>query len=194
MLKSTVIEEKKFKHSPWAGTDNPLGPNVLCQQEDVITMVICCKFEKNLFNLWFIDIFTWFNKCIYVYSCRSGADNPRKKFWCQQKPLVTSVICYKFKKKSLWSRILNNFFHDFIHVYSPGEGADDPLGTKFRCQQEHLVTSVICCKFQNNLFEVWFHTIFFKILYMYIAPGRGRQPPGYKVLISTVLTCHFIHL
>ena len=26
MLKSTVIEEKTFKHSPWAGADNPLGP------------------------------------------------------------------------------------------------------------------------------------------------------------------------
>ena len=26
MLKSAVIEEKKFKHSPWAGADDPLGP------------------------------------------------------------------------------------------------------------------------------------------------------------------------
>ena len=26
ILKSAVIEEK-FKHSPWAGADNPLGPN-----------------------------------------------------------------------------------------------------------------------------------------------------------------------
>ena len=26
MLKSAVIEEKKFKHSPWAGADNPLVP------------------------------------------------------------------------------------------------------------------------------------------------------------------------
>ena len=26
MLKSAVIEEKKFKHSPRVGTDNPLGP------------------------------------------------------------------------------------------------------------------------------------------------------------------------
>ena len=26
MLKSAVIEEKKFKHSPWEGADNPLGP------------------------------------------------------------------------------------------------------------------------------------------------------------------------
>ena len=27
MLKSAVIEEKTFKHSPWAGADNPLEPN-----------------------------------------------------------------------------------------------------------------------------------------------------------------------
>ena len=26
MLKSAVIEEKTFKHSPWAGADDPLGP------------------------------------------------------------------------------------------------------------------------------------------------------------------------
>ena len=26
MLKSAVIEEKTFKHSPCAGADNPLGP------------------------------------------------------------------------------------------------------------------------------------------------------------------------
>ena len=44
------------------------------------------------------------------------------------------------------------------------------------------------------------------ILYMYIhvapgqglttprARGRGRQPPGDKVLMSTEMSCHFIHL
>ena len=51
------------------------------------------------------------------------------------------------------------------------------LGTKFCCQQEHLVTTVICCKFQKNLFEVWFYIIFFMILYMYIAPGQGHTAP-----------------
>ena len=35
---------------------------------------------------------------------------------------------------------------------------------------------------------------FFMILYMNIAPGRGRQPPGGKVLMSTEMSCHFIHL
>ena len=47
-----------------------------------------------------------------------------------------------------------------LYMYiTPGQtGADKPLGTKFWCQQEHLVTSVICYKFQNNVFEVWFYT------------------------------------
>ena len=28
-LKSVVIEQKKFKHSPWAWADKPLGPNLM---------------------------------------------------------------------------------------------------------------------------------------------------------------------
>ena len=51
ILKSAVIGEKKFKHSPMLGADNPLGPKFLCQQEGLITMVICCKFKKNHFSL-----------------------------------------------------------------------------------------------------------------------------------------------
>ena len=50
MLKAAVTEEKKFKHSPRVGADNPLGPK-FCQQEYFITMVICCKFKTNLFDL-----------------------------------------------------------------------------------------------------------------------------------------------
>ena len=58
-----------------------------------------------------------------------------------------------------------------------GEGHTPP-GDKIWCQQEPLITSVICCKFQKNLFEVWFNTIFFlMILYMYIAPGLGLTTP-----------------
>ena len=78
-------------------------------------------------------------------------------------------------KKSLWSLILYIFFHGFIHVYNPK--ADNPLGTKLLCQQEHPVTLVICCKFQKNHFEIWFYTIFFMTLYMYIAPGQGQTAP-----------------
>ena len=60
-----------------------------------------------------------------VYSLGAGADNSTgTKFLSQQERRVTSVICCKFKKKSLWSPILYIFFHELIHGYSPGAGAD----------------------------------------------------------------------
>ena len=65
---------------------------------------------------------------------------------------------------------------------------------KFWCQQEHLVTSVICCKFQKNLFEVWFYTNVFMILYMYIALGQGQTAPRGQILMSTERPYHFTHL
>ena len=64
MLKSAVIEEKKFRRSPRVGADNPLGPKMLCQQEGLIIMVICCKFKKNLFNLWLYTHLFMIYKCI----------------------------------------------------------------------------------------------------------------------------------
>ena len=175
------------------------------QQKPLVTSVICYKLKKNLFEAWF---YSFSHDFIHVYSPRAGADNPLgTKFWCQQEHLVTLVICCKFKKKSLWSLILyiffmilymyiapgqgqtatrgqsfavkrnilslhsfvaslkkmSYFFHDFIHVHSPGAGADSPQGTKFWCQQKGLITLPICCKFQRNLFEVWFYTFFFMI-------------------------------
>ena len=75
MLKSAVIEEKKFKYSPWAGADNPLGPKFLCQQEGLISMVIYCKFKNE--SLQPLTSYTSFHDLINVYSHRSGADNPR---------------------------------------------------------------------------------------------------------------------
>ena len=131
-------------------------------------------------------------------SHRSGADNHRgQNFDINrkiQKPLVTLVICYKFQKNLSEVWFYTSFFHDFMHVYSPGAGADNPLGMKFWCQQEHHVTSVICCKFQKHLFEVWFYTNFFMILYMYIAPGQGQTAPRGQILMSTERPYHFTHL
>ena len=69
-----------------------------------------------------------------------------------------------------------HIFNDFIHVYSPGSMAENPLGTNIWCQQKalSLFTLTICCKFQTNLFEFWFHTHFLMFLHMYIAPGQGQ--------------------
>ena len=87
-------------YSPRAGADNPLRTKFWCQQEHHVTSVICCKFHKNLFEVLILYIF--FHDFIHVYNPSSGADSRQgTKFWCQQKWLVTSFICYKFKKMSL---------------------------------------------------------------------------------------------
>ena len=110
---------------------------------------------------------------MYIAACQ-GQTTPGDKIL-----MSTETSCHfaTSLKKSLWSLILYIFFHDFIHVYSPGAGADNPLGMKFWCQQEHLVTSIICCKSKKNLYDVWLYTILFMILYTYIAPEQGHTAP-----------------
>ena len=102
-----------------------------------------------------------------------------------------------FKKMSLKPDFIH-FLHDLIHEYSPGAGTESPQGTKFWCQQEGLITLPICCKFQRNLFEVWFYTFFFMILYMYIVPGLEHTAPQgtkfwcqQKLLVTSVICCQF---
>ena len=102
-------------YSPKAGADNPLGTKFLCQQEHLVTLAICCKFQENSLKSDFIHFIHDF---IHVYSPGAEADSPQgTKFWCPQKCLVTSFICCKFKKEmSLKSDFIHFFFHDLIHV------------------------------------------------------------------------------
>ena len=137
-------------------------------------MVNCCKLKRISSTSDLINIFSCL---INVYSHKSGADNPRGQNFHVNRNLSLWSFATSFKKNLFEVWLYTICFHDFIHVYSPGAGADYPLGTKFWCQQEHLVTLVICCKFQKNLFKVWFYLIFFMILCIYIAPRCGQTAP-----------------
>ena len=106
-----------------------------------------------------------------------GQSTPGDKIWMSTETSCHFSHLLQVSKKFLLTSNFIQFFHDFIHVYSPGAGTDNPLGTNSLCQQEHLVTLVICCKFKKNVFKVWFYTIFFMILFMYIAPGQGQTAP-----------------
>ena len=178
-----------------SGADNPRGQNFDVNRNLSSLRSFATILKKNLFEV-FHTIF--FHDFIHVYSCGAGADcNPLgTKFWCQQKCLVTSFICCKFQKNvhEVWFYTFF-FFHDLMHVYSPGAGADSPQGTKFWCQQKGFITLPICCKFQRNLFEVRFYTIFSQFYTcIYIARGRGWQPLGDKILMSTGTSYLFGHL
>ena len=67
-----------------------------------------------------------------------------------------------FQKMALPSDFMH-IFHDFVHVHSPWAGTDNPLGPKFCYQQEGLITMVICCKFEKNLFNFGLYTHLFMI-------------------------------
>ena len=69
---------------------------------------------------------------INIFYCPgTRANNPLwTKSWCQQKSLVTLLICCKFQKIPLTSYFIHNF-SCFIHVYRPGAGADNYLGSEF---------------------------------------------------------------
>ena len=38
-------------YSPGAGADSPQGTKFGCQQKGIITLPICCKFQRNLFEV-----------------------------------------------------------------------------------------------------------------------------------------------
>ena len=163
--------------APGQGQNFDVNKNLLSLQSYV------ASFKKSPWSL------ILYNKCSLA-----GPDSPQgTMFWCQQICLVTSFMCCKFKKKSLWSLILQLYiFFSWFNTCSPGTGAERPQGTKFWCQQKGLITLPICCKFQRNPFEVWFYTIVFMIKYMYIAPGQGTkfwcQKKG---LITLPICCKF---
>ena len=163
MLKSVVIEEKKFKHSPWAGAE-PIRAKILMSKGRPHRNGHSLQVWKE--SLQPLTLYTSFHDLMNVYSHRSGGDNPKGQNFYVNRNLLSLGHLLQVSKNSLWSLILHNCFQDFIHVYSPAAEADNPLVTKFWCQQEHLVPSVIYCKFKKKIalksdfmqFFSWFKT------------------------------------
>ena len=134
--------------------------------------------SKNLVKVWF---YTQFFMIVYIYIA------PGQRLtapWGQNFDVNRNILSLRsfvtsFKKISLKYDFIHFFFHDFIHVHSPGAWADSRQGTKFWYQEKRLVTSFICCKFQRNLFKVWFYTFFFhSLIHVYSLGARAYNPHG----------------
>ena len=99
--------------SSGVGVDSSHGTKFCCQQKGLITLPICCKFQRNLVEVWFSTFF--FHDLIHVYSSGAGGIQPQgTKFWCQKKLLVPSVICCWFQiidYNSFWKNLLFYLFH-----------------------------------------------------------------------------------
>ena len=122
--------------------------------------------SKNIFALW---LYAHFCMILYMYIVTAG----QTTHWGQK-------FDVNRKASSLWSFVASlkkiSSTSDFIHIFSWFYKCVKPAD-KIWCQQKPLITSVICYEFQNNLFEVWFYTHYFMILYMYIALGQGQTTP-----------------
>ena len=138
---------------PREGADNPLGTKFWCQQEPLVTSVICCKFQK-------ISLKSDFIQKMFISRGRA----PRgQSFDVNRYILSLHLFLASLKDTPLKSDFILFFFFSWFNTCSPGAGAEGPQGTTFWCQQKGLITFPFCCKFQSNLFEVWFYTIVFMI-------------------------------
>ena len=150
-----------------SGAANPRGQNFDVNRNHLSLRSFATSFKKISFKSDFIQFFFII---LYMYiSPGQGLTTPSGwNFDVNRNILSVWSFTANFKKISLKSD-LYIVFHDFIHVYSPRAGADSSQGqslisTEMSCHFIHLlqvskkclVTSFICCKFQKNVFEVWF--------------------------------------
>ena len=65
-----------------------------------------------------------------------------------------------------------------LYMYiASGQRQTTPWGQNFDVNRKALSLCPFVESFKKNLFEVWFYTHFFMLLYMYIAPGQGQTFP-----------------
>ena len=98
-------------------------------------------------------------------------------------------------KESLQPLTLYTSFHELINVYSHRAGADNPRGQNFDGNRNLLSLWSFVASFKKvSLKSDFIHFFFHHFIHVYSQPqGRGRQSPGDKVLMSTEMSCHFIH-
>ena len=109
----------------------------------------------------------------------SGADNPEgTNFWCQQKPLVTSVICYEFQETEAW--VYTQFFMIlYMYMYVAPRQEQTPLGDEILMSTETNILSLwsfVTSFKKKSRRSLILYTIFHDV-YMYIAPGQGQTTP-----------------
>ena len=106
-------------YSPKAGADNLLGTNVDVNRNPLSLCPFVASFKTISLKYDFKHIL---NDFIHVYTPRARAENPLvTNFWCQQKALITSIICCRFQTNLLFWSYTN--FLMFFHMYiAPVQG------------------------------------------------------------------------
>ena len=117
-----------FIHVNSPGQTNPWGQN-FDVNEKLLPLRPFVQVSKK--SLWILILYTSFNVFPHVYRTGAGADNPLwKKFWCQQKGIVTLPICCKFKK-NIFEVSFYIYLCLFLYMYIAwGQGQTQPPGVR----------------------------------------------------------------
>ena len=105
----------------------------------------CISSRKIIFALLFYMVFCFISYMFIAYLALGQDETILGDNFVDGSRKVLSIwsliACFK---NLLCPPILCTLFHDFLHVYSSWAGADNTLGPTFWCQQEGLITLVIC--------------------------------------------------
>ena len=160
-----------------------------------------CRFShllqvsKNLSEVWF---YTVFFMILYMHNLY-----PQGRGW---QPIgdevfmstgTSLVICCKFKKNVFEVWFYTIFFMILYMYIALDQGETAPRGQSFDVNRNIFSLHSFVASLKKMSFEVWFYTIFFHDLIHVYSPWAGAgadSPLGTKFLMSTEMSCHFIHL
>ena len=131
---------------------------------------------KQISSTWFTHFVHGF---IHIYNPGIRADNLlRTNFWCQQKGLITLIICYKFQNIS--SNSDHTFFMILYMYIAPRQGQTTPWGQNFDVDRKALSLCPFVANFKNNSLNSDFIHIFHAFIHVYNPGARAENPLGTK--------------
>ena len=141
------------------------------------------------------------NDFIHVCSPRTRAENPLgTNFWCQQKALITSTICYKFQTNVFEFWFYTHFLM-FFHMYiAPGQGQITLCGQNPDINRKALSLCPFVASFKKCLWSLILYIIFHVFIHVY-SPWAGADNPlgslflyKHKPFITLLICCKFLPL
>ena len=134
-----------------------------------------------------------------LYSPGARAENPLgTNFWCQQKALIISTICYKFQTNVFEFWFYTHFLM-FFHMYiAPGRGRQPfvdkiLMSTEKPCHFAHLLQVSKKC-----LWSLILYIIFHVFIHVYSPRAGADNPLGseflykHKPFITLLICCKFL--
>ena len=135
---------------------------------------------------------------LYMYI---ASGNPLgTNFWCQQKALITSTICWKFQT-NLFEFWFYTHFLMFFHMHiAPGQGQTTLCGQNPEVNRKAWSLAHLLQVSKNYLWSLTLYKIFHVFIHVY-RPGTGADNTlgsvflyKHKPFVSLVIVCKFLPL